>query len=438
MSTSIDPLDPKILLRALFDAAVDAVRPERCVPQHLPPPPARAGGRTIVVGAGKAAAAMARAVEDSWPGPLSGLVVTAYGHGAPCRRIEIIEAGHPLPDAAAAGAAMRILDAVARAGADDVVLCLISGGGSALLARPAPGITLADKRETTRALLLGGAAISEINCVRKHLSAIKGGRLAVAAHPARLHTLIISDVPGDDAATVASGPTVADATSFADARAVLAKYRIEPPPAVAAHLVAAAVETPKPGDQALEGASATIIARARDALQAAARRARALGVEPVVLGDDIEGEAGEVAAGHAALAVEIADAIGPTGPPRVLLSGGETTVTVGPAGGRGGRNTEYLLALAAALAGDARIWALACDSDGIDGSNDAAGAVLAPDSVARAAALGLDAAALLERHDSHAFFAALDDLIVTGPTRTNVNDIRAILIRAGAAQQVEL
>ncbi len=441
VSTSTDPADPKSLLRALFDAAVDAVRPEHCVPQHLPPPPARRAGRTIVVGAGKAAAAMARAVEDSWHGPLSGLVVTAYGHGVRCRRIEVIEAGHPLPDAAAAGAAERILDAVAQAGADDVVLCLISGGGSALLTLPAPGITLADKRETTRALLLGGAAISEINCVRKHLSAIKGGRLAAAAHPARVHTLIISDVPGDDAATVASGPTVADATSFADARAVLAKYGIEPPAAVAAHLAAAAVETPKPGDQALDGASATIIARARDALQAAARRARGFGVEPVMLGDDIEGEARDVAAGHAVLAAEIAAAIGPTAPPRVLLSGGETTVTVGPAGGRGGRNTEYLLALAAALADlgdDARIWALACDSDGIDGSGDAAGAVLAPDSVARAAALGLDAVAVLDRHDSHAFFAALDDLIVTGPTRTNVNDIRAILIRAGAAQQVEL
>ncbi len=428
--------DPKALLRSLFDAAIDAVRPETCLARHLPR--TYHTGRMIVVGAGKAAAAMACAVEENTPDRVYGQVVTARGHGAPCKRIKVIEAGHPMPEETSLRAAAQIIGGVSRATADDLVLCLFSGGGSSLLALPAPGITIDDKRQLTRALLRCGAAISEINCVRKHISDIKGGRLAVAVRPARLHTLVISDVPGDDPADIASGPTVADPTTFADARAVLEKYRIAPPVSVERHLAAAADETPKPGDEAFAGSQVEIIARAGDALQAAAQRARALGIEPVILGDDIEGEAREIAAGHAALALERADGLGTAGQPLVLLSGGETTVTLGASEGRGGRNTEYLLALATALGGDARISALACDSDGIDGSGDAAGAVIAPDSLTRARAQGLDAAAMLDGHDSYAVFAALDDLIVTGPTRTNVNDFRAILIRAGTAQRIDL
>lgn len=424
--------EPKQLLRALFDAAVDAVRPENCVATHLPR--TYHTGRLIVVGAGKAAAAMARAVEDNTPDRVYGQVITAHGHGVECKRIKVIETGHPLPEEKAAHAAAQIMGGVSRANADDMVLCLFSGGGSSLLALPAPGLTIEDKRQVTRALLNCGATISEINCVRKHLSDIKGGRLAAAIRPARMHTLIISDVPGDDPSDVASGPTVGDPTTFTDARAVLEKYRIKPSIAVERHLAAAADETPKPGDVVFTGSQVEIIARARDALQAAAETARSLGMEPVILGDDIEGEAREVAADHAAMALKKAAEMGSGAAPVVLLSGGETTVTVGSAGGRGGRNSEYLLALALALGGDTRIWALAGDTDGIDGNSDAAGAVLAPDSLTRAAALGCDAAAMLDGHDSYSLFASLDDLVSTGPTRTNVNDFRAIIIRAGASQ----
>ena len=331
-----------------------------------------------------------------------------------------------MPDEAAAAAAGRALALARSLGADDLLLCLASGGGSALLASPAPGIGLAEKQALTRALLACGAAIGEINCVRKHLSAIKGGRLAAAAAPASVVTLAISDVPGDDPATIASGPTVADPTDGAAAAAILARYRIGTGAAVDAVLAGPAGETP----DRLDNARFAIVARARDALDAAAREAARAGIEARVLGDDLAGEAAALGAAHAALAREVARA---AAGPVALLSGGETGVTLPrPGFGRGGRNTEYLLALAAGLGGAPGIWALACDTDGIDGTEDSAGAVLAPDSLARAAAIGLDARAMLAAHDSYGFFAALGDLVVTGPTRTNVNDFRAILIDAGA------
>ena len=415
--------DPGGFLRALFDAAVAAAAPARCLPPLLPPPPA---GRTLVVGAGKAAAAMAKAVEDHWPGPLSGLVVTRYGHAVDCARIEVVEAAHPVPDAAGRAAAGRILEAVRGLGPDDLALCLVSGGGSALLALPAAGLTLEDKQAVSRALLRSGAAIDEMNCVRKHLSAVKGGRLA-AASPARVVTLMISDVPGDDPAVIASGPTVADPTSFADARAILDKYAITGPPAVIAHLRRAADETPKPGAASLARAEAVMVATPQAALEAAAARARRHGVHPVILGDGIEGEAREVAKVFAGITRQVVRHGQPAPAPAVLLSGGETTVTV-HGRGRGGRNQEFLLALALALDGEAGIHAIACDTDGIDGTEGNAGAMLAPDSLARAAALGVDAKAMLADNDGHGLFSALGDLIVTGPTRTNVNDFRAILI----------
>jgi hydroxypyruvate reductase len=417
--------DPRTFLRRLFEAGLAAVEPARVVPPHLPQRPR---GRTVVVGAGKAAAAMAKAVEDHWSGPIEGLVVTRYGHGAPCRRIEVVEAAHPVPDAAGSTAASRILDRVRDLGPDDLVVCLVSGGGSALLTLPAPGLSLEDKQATVRALLASGATIGEMNTVRKHLSAIKGGRLALAAHPARLVALAISDVPGDDPSVIASGPTVADASSFADAAAVLAKYRIRPPAAVAAHLARAAEETPKPGDPRLAHSEMILVARPQDALDAAAAAAKAAGITPVVLGDSIEGEAREVARAMAGMALQVARRGQPARPPAVLLSGGETTVTV-RGRGRGGRNLEFLLALALALDGRAGIHALAADTDGIDGTEEAAGALVGPDSLARAARLGLDAKAMLADNDAATVFAALGDLVMTGPTRTNVNDFRAILVQ---------
>ena len=421
----IAPGDERAFLRALFEAAVAAALPVRIVPPHLPEPPK---GRTIVLGAGKASAAMARAVEDNWPGPLSGLVVTRYGHAVPCSRIEIVEAAHPVPDASGEEAARRILGLAKTAGPDDLVLCLISGGGSALLSLPAPGLTLADKQAVNRALLTSGATISEMNTVRKHLSAIKSGRLAVAAHPARVVTMLISDVPGDDPGTIASGPTVADPTTFAEARAVLAKYGIDPPPAVAAHLEAAADETPKPGDPRLAKAETVMVASPLASLMAAADIARAAGIAPLILGDAIEGEARDVGHAMAATALSVRSHGVPLAAPAVLLSGGETTVTVRVRGGRGGRNGEYLAGLALGLAGTPGIFALAADTDGIDGSEDNAGAVVTPDTLARAAAVGLDVEAALAANDTWPVFAALGDLVVTGPTLTNVNDFRAILI----------
>nr|WP_211115641.1 glycerate kinase [Arenibaculum pallidiluteum] len=411
-------------MSALFRAALGAVTPESRVAAHLPAPPR---GRTVVVGAGKAAAAMARIVEDHWSGPLSGLVVTRYGHGVPTSRIEVVEAAHPVPDEAGQDAARRILELAGGLGEDDLLLCLISGGGSALLALPAPGLTLEDKRQVSRALLRSGADIHEFNCVRKHLSAIKGGRLALAAHPARVVTLAISDVTGDRPSAIASGPTVADPTSFADARAVLGKYGIEAPPSVRAHLEAAADETPKLGDPRLARTEIRIIARPQDALEAAAAAATAQGYTPMILGDAIEGESREVAKVLGAIAAQAADRGQPASPPLVLLSGGETTVTV-RGKGQGGRNAEFLLALGLALDGRPGISAVACDTDGIDGTTDAAGALLLPDTLERARTLGLDPRAALADNDAYSVFERLGDLVVTGPTRTNVNDFRAIVI----------
>jgi hydroxypyruvate reductase len=418
-------LEPRVLLRSLFDRAVDAAGAEATIEGHLPPRPR---GRTVVVGAGKAAAAMARAVERRWDGPLDGLVVTPYGHGVATERIAVIEAAHPVPDAAGQAAARRILAMVQSLGADDLVLALISGGGSALLALPAPGVPFEDKRTINRALLASGAAIHEINTVRKHLSAIKGGRLGAAAAPAAIHALIVSDIPGDDAAFVASGPTLPDPTTKAAARGILTKYRIVAPPA-AARWLDEGEETPKPGDRRLARATASIITSAARSLDAAAACARDHGVTPVPLSDCLEGEAREVGRALAGIALYAARRGQPAAAPCVLLSGGETTVTVGtPDPGLGGRNRELALALALGLDGHPAISALVADTDGIDGTPDAAGAIVTPDTLARAHGLGRDPRADLARHDSGGLFAALGDAVVTGPTRTNVNDFRAILV----------
>ncbi|MEO5375228.1 MAG: glycerate kinase [Alphaproteobacteria bacterium] len=424
MSGSAPIPAPDLLLRAMFDAAVAAAMPSSFLPGHLPEPPR---GRTVVVGAGKAAAAMAAVVEEHWPGPLSGLVVTRYGHAVPTARITVVEAGHPVPDAAGRKAARDVLDLARGLGPEDLLLCLISGGGSALLTLPAPGLSLADKQHLNRALLRSGATIAEINCARKHLSAIKGGRLAAAAAPARVVALLLSDVPGDDPSVIASGPTVADPTTRADALAVLVRHGIEVPPSVRAHLETPAAETPKPGDPCFAQAEAFVAATAQRSLDAAAAVARAAGVTPVVLGGFMEGEASQVALVHAAIARQAFRHGQPAAPPCVLISGGETTVTV-RGSGLGGRNTEFLLALAVALNGHPGIHALAADTDGIDGSEDNAGAILRPDSLSRAMRAGRDAVVDLAANDSHGFFAALGDLVVTGPTRTNVNDFRAVLV----------
>ena len=420
------------VLRGLFDAAVAAADPARCLPAWLPEPPDSPMGRTVIVGAGKAAAAMARAVEDHWRGDperLSGLVVTRYGHGMPTRRIEVVEASHPAPDAAGQMAAARILGAVNGLTANDLVLVLLSGGGSALLAAPMAGITLEQKRAVTKALLTSGASIGEINCVRKHLSAIKGGRLALAAAPARVVTLAISDVPGDDLSTIASGPTVPDPTSCADALEIVKRYGIELPAAACQALLTGAAETPKTDNAGFLRCESHIIATAQGSLAAAANLARAQGLTPLVLGDTIEGEAREAARVLGGIALSVAAHGVPLAAPCVLLSGGETTVTVRGAG-RGGRNAEFLLGLALALGGNTRISAIACDTDGIDGSEDNAGAMVLPDTPARAVAAGIDLRARLVENDAYNVFAALGDLVVTGPTRTNVNDFRAILIEA--------
>ena len=418
-------LSSRRLLRDMFDAAVNAAQPALCLPPHLPSPPK---GRTCVIGAGKAGGAMARAVEDHWQGNLDGLVVTRYGHAVETSQIEIVEASHPVPDAAGSTAAARILEMAQKLGADDLALCLISGGGSALLSLPAPGLTLDDKQHVTNALLRSGANISEINCVRKHLSAIKGGRLAAACHPAPLLTLAISDVPGDDAAVIASGPTVPDPTTFAEAREVLAKYEIDAPKNVAKHLQAALEESPKPGDTRFASSEFRLIATPAASLEAAGRIATQAGYQVRMLGDALEGEASAMAREHAALAAECA-------PGTVLLSGGEATVIV-RGDGRGGPNAEYALALARALKGRAGVWAMACDTDGIDGTEDNAGALIAPDTLVRALSVGEDAGARLENNDAYGFFTALGDLVMTGPTMTNVNDFRAIVVGADAYTKV--
>jgi glycerate 2-kinase len=418
-------------LRALFEAALAAANPCQAIARLIPAPVA---GRTVLVGAGKASAAMARAFEAAWSGPLEGLVVTRYGHSVPCDQIEVVEAGHPVPDAAGEQVATRILDLAHNLGPEDQLVFLASGGGSALLSLPARGLTLDDKQAVTRALLNSGATISEINTVRKHLSAIKGGRLAAAAAPARIVTLAISDVPGDDPAVIASGPTVPDPTTFADARAVLEKYRIIAPKAVEAHLLEETAETPKPEDPIFARAKFDLIASPQGSLQSAAAVALQRKIVPIVLSDRIEGEARQVGLVHAAIALQIRAGKFRIGdrlisPPAVLLSGGETTVTV-TGKGRGGRNVEFLLGLAVALNGIDGISALACDTDGIDGTEDDAGAIVYPDSLARAAARGISAPAALVNNDSYGFFAALGDLVMTGPTLTNVNDFRAVLVLA--------
>jgi hydroxypyruvate reductase len=413
--------DPRGFLLKLFHAAVEAAHPARCVAPNLPPHPR---GRSIVVGAGKAAAAMAKAVEEHWTGDLSGLVITRYGHGASCRKIEIVEAGHPVPDEKGVEAAERMLRLVHGLRSDDLVLALISGGGSSLFALPVPGITLHDKQMVTRALLHSGAPISAINCVRKHLSAVKGGRLALAAQPARIVSLIISDVPGDDPAVVASGPTCPDPTTREEALAILSKYGIAVPERVSTLLKNAAAETPKPGHPAFAKVENRVIAKAKDALAVAAHAAETQGFRTLVLGDDIEGEARDVARAHAALALERRR----DGSPLVIISGGETTVTV-RGSGRGGRNSEYCLALAHALEGAAGVWAIACDTDGIDGTETNAGALIGPDTLARAGHSGANAEKALAENDAYGFFERLGDLVETGPTHTNVNDFRAILIR---------
>jgi glycerate 2-kinase len=414
---------------------VAAVAPEIVVPPRLPSPPE---GRTVVVGAGKAAAAMARAVEQRWQGPLTGLVVTPYGHGLPCERVTVVEAAHPVPDEAGRQAALGIVAALSGLTAADLVLCLVSGGGSSLLALPAPDLELDDEREVATALLRSGAPIAAINCVRKHLSAIKGGRLALAAGPAPVVSLIVSDVPGDDPSVIASGPTVADPTTFAEALEVCERYGVALPGRIAAHLRAGAAggpgapdETPKPGDPRLARASAVVLASASTALAAAAALARSRGLRAIVLGDSIEGEAREVGLRHAEHAIQLLEWSGPDEPSTVLLSGGETTVTVRGAG-RGGRNTEYLLGLALGLGGRPGVYALAADTDGIDGTQDNAGAFVTPSTLERARAAGVDPLAALAASDAYSVFAALGDLLVTGPTRTNVNDLRAILVTAPA------
>jgi hydroxypyruvate reductase len=414
----------------MFNAAVAVALPEKCLPAHLPRPPK---GRTIVVGAGKASAAMARALEGHWPGPLAGLVVTRYGHAVPCDRIEIVEAAHPVPDEKGRQAAGRILAMVRGLTDNDLVIALISGGGSALLSLPAPGLTLEDKQEVNRALLRSGAHIGEMNCVRKHLSAIKGGRLAAAAHPAPTVALVISDVPADDPSVIASGPTVPDPTTFADALAVLAKYGIAEPARVLRHLERAADETPKPGDPRLAQAQTDIIATPQNSLEAAAEVARRAEVAPLILGNAIEGEALEVGRVMAGIARQVALYGQPAAPPVVLLSGGETTVTV-RGNGRGGRNVEFLLSLATELDGVPGVFALAADTDGIDGAEEVAGAIITPDTLMRADRLGIRAKQRLADNDGHSFFQALGDQVITGPTLTNVNDFRAILVTSGRSE----
>jgi hydroxypyruvate reductase len=420
---------PRELLRAMFDAAVASAQPAICVPPHLPTRAELGTGRLVVVGAGKASAAMARAVEDHWDGPLAGLVVTRYGYGVPCERIEIVEAAHPVPDAAGLAAAGRLIEFVRGLRSEDIVLCLISGGGSALLPLPLGGLTLEDKQAINRALLASGATIGEMNCVRRHLSAIKGGRLAAACHPARVITLLLSDVPGDRPVDIASGPTVADASTCADALAIARRYGIELPPAARVLLQSGEGESIKPDDARLARAETRMVATPQMALEAAAAVARRAGYATHILGDALEGEARDVGTVLGGIALQAANRSQPFAPPCVLLSGGETTVTV-RGHGRGGRNVECLLSLAVTLDGHPRIHALAADTDGVDGQEEIAGALLAPDSLARAWALGMRPRDRLADNDGHGFFGALGDSVMSGPTLTNVNDFRAILIEA--------
>ncbi len=428
------PTAPAALLRRMFDAAVASAQPALCVPRFLPELD-RVRGRVIVVGAGKASAAMAQAVEEHWRGcgleRIEGLVVTRYGYAAPCERIEIVEAAHPVPDAAGEAAARRLLELVVGLHPDDLVLCLISGGGSALLPLPGEDLSLADKQAVNKALLASGATISEMNCLRRHLSAVKGGRLAAACHPARVLSLLISDVPGDDPIDIASGPTVPDPTRCEDALAIVRRYGIDLPAAARRLLESGAGESVKPGDARLARAEAHIVAAPQLALEAAAAVAREAGVTPHILGDAIEGEARDVGKVLAAIALQVANRGQPFEPPCVLLSGGETTVTL-RGRGRGGRNVECLLSSAIALDGHPRIHGIGCDTDGVDGAEEIAGALIGPDTLSRAWALGLRPKDELADNNGHGFFQALGDSVITGPTRTNVNDFRALLIESKA------
>lgn len=409
----------------LFHVAVASANPEICVPPLLPPVHS---GRTVLVAAGKAAASMARAVERHWAGPLEGVAVTRYGHSLKCDRVEVIEAAHPVPDESGANAAIRLLQMVRGLSADDLVIALISGGGSALLALPAQGITLADKQSINRQLLASGAPINEMNIVRKHLSAIKGGRLAQAAFPARVLTILISDVPGDDPSAIASGPTVADDTTRHDALRVLGSYGIDISQSARDYLNDPVSETPKPGSPFFANSRLLMAARPVDMVEAVVADARRRGFDVISLGADLEGRARVVGSEHARMALEIADRKQDGSPPVLIVSGGETTVSVTNAAGRGGRNLEYLLALAIAVKANEKISALACDTDGLDGSEDNAGAIMDSNTLQRARDAGVDPAHALEQNDSYAVFRASGGLIVTGPTRTNVNDIRLIRI----------
>lgn len=415
----------------MFDAAIAAAQPALCIPAHLPTKPR---GRLIVIGAGKASAAMAKAVEEHWPGELTGFVVTRYGYAVPCRRIEIFEAAHPVPDARSLEGAERMLATVRNLSADDTVLCLMSGGASSLLVAPIQGLTLDDKQSVNRALLKSGASIGEMNCVRRHLSAIKGGRLAAACHPAKVVTLLISDVPGDQPSDIGSGPTVGDATACADALAILTRYRIE----LAAHVVevlrSGRGESIKPADPRLAGNEVRLIATPQMALEAAAEVAKQAGIAVHILGDSLEGEARDVGKVMAAIALQVARHGEPFTPPCILLSGGETTVTV-RGNGRGGRNVEFLLSLAIALNGQGGVHAMAGDTDGVDGLEEIAGAYAGPDTLERAWARGLPPRERLDDNDAHGFFEALGDSVVTGPTLTNVNDFRAVLVGAPATRR---
>jgi len=417
-------MEPRTILREMFDAAIQAARPEACIPPHLPAPPR---GRTIVIGAGKASAAMAQALEAHWPGELSGLVVTRYGYAVPCQRIEIVEAAHPVPDQAGLTAARRMLERIGGLTADDLVICLMSGGASSLLPLPAAGLDLAAKQQINRELLRCGATIGEMNCLRRHLSAIKGGRLAAACHPARVVNLLISDVPGDRPTDIGSGPTVPDPSSCAEALEIVDRYRIALP-APARHLLESGEgESVKPGDERVAGVETHLVATPQMALLAAAGVAARHGIKPVVLGDSLEGEAREVGITMAGIAMQVSRHHQPSRPPCVLLSGGETTVTL-RGDGRGGRNVEFLLSLAIALQAQAGTWALAGDTDGVDGAEEIAGALIGPDTLSRAWAAGINPRAALEANDGHGFFASLGDSVVTGPTLTNVNDFRAVMV----------
>lgn len=417
-------LQPETLLRQMFDAAVASAQAEVCIPRFLPAVPR---GRVVVIGAGKASAAMARAVERHWDGPIEGLVVTRYGYQVACESIEIVQAAHPVPDEAGLLAAQRMLEQVRGLNANDLVICLISGGGSALLPLPLPGLTLADKQAVNRALLSCGASISEMNCVRRHLSAIKGGRLAAACHPARVVNLLISDVPGDDPVDIASGPTVADATTCDDALAIIERYQPVLPGSVIELLKSGAGETVKPGDPRLKGVQTHLIATPQMALEAAAAVARDAGIPAHILGDSIEGEARDVGKVMAGIALQVSRHQMPFESPCVLLSGGETTVTL-RGDGRGGRNVEFLLALGIAMKGQPGVYGIAGDTDGVDGIEEIAGAILTPSTLERAWEKGINPSESLARNDGHGFFGALGDSLITGPTMTNVNDFRAIFV----------